>query len=228
MGLDDHPEFWFNLYGITALVGLAVSVERISKLAHICDKRAAMCNHWMAFLPSVVPFTLGALAYLGLMIPSTFIHVNEGDASQDSFYDVVNWISYVVMALLFMWPHLYALDYYSSKKWKKYVYRSHRYIAALANILYWVVLLVCFLLMGLNVGFTAYDHRWRTFGIYLGFSLILAVATIYFMLEWYYCKGEYQRLHAYYSDRPMVVIIELMERQALESTRGRIMPYKGL
>ena len=126
MGVDDNPEFWFHLYGITALVGLAVNVERISKLAHICDKRAAMCNHWMAFLPSVITLTFGALAYLGLMIPATFIHVDEGDASKDTFYEAVNWISYVVMVLLFMWPHVYAMDYYSAKKWNKYIYRVPR------------------------------------------------------------------------------------------------------
>ena len=127
MGFDDHPEFWFQLYGLTALIGLALNVERISKLAHICDKRAAMCNHWMAFLPSVIPLTLGMLSYLGLMIPATFIHVDEGDASKDTFYAAVNWISYVVMVLLFLWPHMYAMDYYSVKRWNKYIYRSYKY-----------------------------------------------------------------------------------------------------
>jgi ABC-type Fe3+ transport system permease subunit len=163
---DDRLEFWFQLYGITGLVGLAVNVVSIGKLSHICDKRAKMCSHPFAILPSIIPLTLAALAYVGLMVPATFIHVDEGSPGSDDYYDDVNWIVYVVMLMAFIWPHLYTTDYYSARKWKKYIYSSYRYLAGLANILYWIFLIVMTFLMIAAIVLTGLDHRWTTMGLY--------------------------------------------------------------
>lgn len=215
---DDRLEFWFQLYGITALVGLAVNVETIAKLSHICDKRAKMCRHPLAFLPSIVPFVFAALAYLGLMIPATFIHVDEGKPASDDYYDDVNWIVYVVMLLAFMWPHLYTADYYSSRRWRKYLYSSYPYIIGLSNILYWFVLIAATVLMSIAVVFTGIDNRWTSMGVYIGAMVLFAIGAIYFTCEWFWCASAFNRINDYYGrSKTIVEVIQIMERDAQQA-----------
>lgn len=215
---DDRLEFWFQLYGITSLVGLAVNVVSIAKLSHVCDKRAKMCGHPFAVLPSIIPLTLGALAYLGLMVPATFIHVDEGNPTSDDYYDDTNWIVYCVMLMAFIWPHLYTMDYYSSKNWKKYIYSSYVYLVTLSNMLYWIFLIAMTMLMIVASVLTGIDERWTTMGIYIGFTVVLSVASAYFTLEWFWCGGVFRKLNSYYGgNRNVVQIIEIMERDAEQS-----------
>ncbi|MHA1680788.1 MAG: hypothetical protein ACTSUE_07260 [Promethearchaeota archaeon] len=216
MGIsDDRLEFWFQLYGISSLVGLAVNVVSIGKLSHVCDKRAKMCGHPFAILPSIIPLTFAALAYLGLMISATFIHVDEGNPGSDDYYDDVNWIVYFVMLLAFIWPHLYTADYYSSRKWKKYIYSSYKYITGIANLLYWISLIIMTILMITAIVLTGIDGRWTTMGIYIAFTVLLMLASVYFTLEWYWCGGIFRKLNSYYrGSKTVVQVIEIMERNA--------------
>jgi hypothetical protein len=220
---DDRLEFWFQLYGITALAGLAVNVETIAKLSHICDKRAKMCKHVMAFLPSLVPLTFACLAYLGLIIPATFIHVDEGKPNTDDYYDDVNWIVYVVMLLAFLWPHIYTTDYYSSKKWKKYVYSSYPYVVGLSNLLYWIVPIIMTCLMVVSVVLTAIDGRYTAMGLYIGLTILFGITSLYFTLEWIWCGSVFSRINNYYGRRKTVIeVIQIMERDAEQSQSSGI------
>ncbi len=223
MGADDHPEFWFRLYGISALVAVPLAVTSIGKLTNICDKRAKMCGHPLAFMPSILSMTLAALVWLGLMIPATFIHVDEDKPDKDGLYDAVNWIVYIVMMLMFFWPHVYTADYYSSRRWKKYVYSSYRYVVGIANFLYWTILAAATVLMIVVDVMTGIDGRYTSMGIYIAITLLLSVATMYFTMEWYFCSSEFKKQNEYYGGSKTVVeIIMVMERNATQEERRGI------
>ena len=216
MGIDDdNPEFWFDLLATTAFYAIPLAVAPIGKISHICDKRAKMCGHPMGFMPSIFGLAFFALAYLGLMIPGTFIHVDEGKPRSDDFYDDVNWIVFSVGVLMMFWPHVYTMDYYSSKRWKTYFYSSYPFIAGICNILYWLMLIAASLLMSVAVVFTGIDHRWVTMGVYIGYTALLIGSSLYFALEWFWCGGLFRRFAAYYEGSKTVIeIVVMMEREA--------------
>jgi hypothetical protein len=219
MGVDDdRPEFWFQLYGITALVSLAITVVPIAKLSHICDKYAKMCRHPLAFLPSIVPLTIGALTYVGLMVAATFVHVDEGKPASDDYYDETNWIVYVVLLLSILWPHLYTVDYYNSKRWRKYIFSSYRYIATISNFAYWASFVISTILMLVAVILAGLDSRWTAMGLYIGVTFLLLANSIYFTLEWVWCGGVFRRINAYYrGSKTVIEVIEVMERDAAQA-----------
>jgi len=177
----------------------------------------------MAVLPGIVCMALFALCYLGLMIPGTFLHVDENHSGKDRFYDVINWLIFCVAALMALFPHVYTVDYYSAKSWRKYKFGSWHILAGLANTLYTLMLAAALCVMIVVCVLTGIDKRVVPVILYSIFTFILACATLYFALEWRWCASAF--LKVYRSKRrdgqPVTIVrtVEILERQAEDSER---------
>jgi hypothetical protein len=192
MGIpDDDEQFWFNLYGLTALNFLGVTLIPLARLVSIYDKKGNFCG--LNFrLPGwvVIPFYI--LMHLGFLTPATYIFVDEADSHHSSWYDEANWLIYVVVLITILWPHIYSCDWYSLKDWGEHKNSSsYRILVNLANFLYPLMLWCAFILLSVAVVFVALESEWIPFALYLVYDIFLFIAACYFTVEWWMCRSRY-------------------------------------
>lgn len=216
MGIpDDTPEFWYHLFAVSAVFYVPTAVIKVAKMSNILDKRARISDNPFAVLPGIVCMTLFGLLYMGLMIPATFLHVDENHSGHDKFYSAVNWMVFVVAALMTIFPHVYTIDYYSSKAWRKYTFGSWHIIAGLANMIYPFLMITALALMIIVCIFCGLDHRVVPTILYSCFTAVLLCASVYFTLEWRWCASKFNKV----SKRrgiTIIKVIEVLERDAEE------------
>jgi hypothetical protein len=208
MGIpDDDEQFWFNLYGLTALNFLGVTLIPLSRLVTIYDKKGNFCG--LNFrLPGwiVIPFYI--LMHLAFLTPATYIFVDEADSNSSSWYDEANWLIYVVILITILWPHVYSCDWYSLRDWGEHKNStSYRILVNVANFLYPLMLWCACVLLTIAVVFVALEHEWVSFALYLVYDIFLFLAACYFTVEWWMCRRRYNKERESGTDT-MVILME--------------------
>lgn len=215
---DDNQEFWYHLFAVSAFFMIPTTVLNLAKMSNVFDKRARICNHPLAVLPGIVFVAGFALLYLGLMIPATFLHVSEPHSGDDNWYDEVNWIIFVVAVLMALFPHIYTIDYYSSWSWRKYTFSSWPILVSVSNLLYSFMMVAAFVLMILVCVFTGLDGRVVPVILYSIFTFVLLCTMIYFLSEWRWCAGEFNRI-SIKGNVTIIKVVEILENRANSDER---------
>jgi hypothetical protein len=190
---DDNEQFWFNLYGLTALHFLGVTLIPMARLASIYDKKGNFCGLDYRF-PGWLVFPFYILMHLAFLTPATYIFVDEANSHHSSWYDQANWLIYVVVLITILWPHVYSVDWYSLKDWKDHSASfSYRVLTNIANFLYPFMLWAATFLMIVAVAFVGLEKKWIPFALYLVYTVFLLIAAIYFTIEWWMCRRKYNK-----------------------------------
>ena len=204
-------EPWFHLIAVTAFTFLPVLLAPLAKIAMTFDKKAYFCKSPFRYISGVYPVVFCVLAHLGLFTTGLMIHINESDIGKDSFFYESNILLYTAGILMALFPHLYTLNWYDYKKQKKHERESYGLMSALSNFLCPIVSFAIWSLMLGSIIFLAIDGRWTAFGVFLGYEVLITLATFYFILEWFWCGSMYRTI-SYRTGRDGVVVLQFGEQ----------------
>jgi hypothetical protein len=227
---------WFNYFAILAWVFIPVVVAPIAKMAKTFDKKANMCGSWARYLPGIIPITVFVFVHLGLYTPALFLHINESDPADDSYYDIINWVIWAGGLVLAFFPHVYTLNWYSYRQHMKWDFsKSFTWMSKISIFLTPVLMFCAFGLFLIGVVLTATDDRWVPFGLYLGYSVVLFAAFVFFTLEAIFCANKYRAYSRYSGNETTVNILLKIEEDTErrnepdeeEMERGQVRSYGG-
>jgi hypothetical protein len=210
-------EPWFHLIAVTAFTFLPVVLAPIAKMAKVFDKKAQLCGSPFRYIPGIFPVVLYALIHLGLYTTGLFIHINESDPGDDSYFYEINIMTYTIGLILAFVPHLYTLNWYDySDQIRNRYSKSFGIMTTISGFLTPLFVFAAWALMLAAIVMAGIDERWTAFGLYLTYEVFITIAFLYLVFELIWCANAYRKM-AIKSGRSGLTVIRLMEDASIPS-----------